>query len=393
MNLCWITFDDVTKKNVRVISIKNRVKYFPKHWKITIISPSVIEDKELKSYITKNIAIGERIYSANFKSPTMLLKLIKNLKRISKEIENFDLILTDTIYVPFYKYFSKKKIPLVMLSHGIVSEEALIKNLIKDCITYRSLRIIEKNAYKKCDKIITVTDGIKEYLINEFYIDSSKITVIPNAVDPDLFKPFDKKKCITGLKLNENNYYVCFIGQLVPWQGIENLVKAAALILRDRANTTFLVVGDGPLKKKLVNLTVKNNISDKFIFTGMVPHNEIPKYINASDICVAPFVKERNEKIGLSPLKIFEYAACGKPIVVSKISNLEFIEETNAGVMVEPEKPEEIRRAIIDLFKNPKLQKKMGKNGRDYILKNFTWAGLAKQFEKVCMDAIKHKNN
>lgn len=131
MNLCWITFGDVREKSVRVISIKNRIKHFPESCNVTIISPKLIEDSELKSYITKNIVIDERIYGANFKSLAMPFRMINILKKISKEIGDFDMIITDTIYVPLYRFFSKKKVPLLLLVHGIESEEALSKNLIK----------------------------------------------------------------------------------------------------------------------------------------------------------------------------------------------------------------------------------------------------------------------
>ena len=61
------------------------------------------------------------------------------------------------------------------------------------------------------------------------------------------------------------------------------------------------------MKAELINLAAKTGVSDKFIFTGAVPYEEVPKYINSSDVCVAPFVRARNERIGLSPLKNYEY--------------------------------------------------------------------------------------
>jgi glycosyltransferase involved in cell wall biosynthesis len=392
MNLCWITFDDVSEKNVRVISIKNRIKYFPESCNVSIISPKLIADKELKSYITKNIVIDERIYGANFKSPAMPLRMINILKKISKEIGNFDMIITDTIYVPFYKYFSKKKPPIVMLVHGIVSDEVLSKNLIKKhSLAYKFLQIMEKKAYKLCNKIIAVTGGINKYLVKEFHINPYKIVVIPNAVDPDLFKPMDKGRCISDLKLNETNCYICFVGNLTPWQGVDYLVKAAPLILNEIPNAKILIVGDGLMSGELINLVEKTGVSDNVIFTGAVPHEEVPKYINASDVCVATFIKERNMSIGLSPLKIFEYTACEKPIVSSRIPNLEFVEDQNAGILVEPENPEELAKATIKLLKGEKLGEEMGRNGREYVVKNHGWEAVARRVAEVCESVIEEQ--
>jgi glycosyltransferase involved in cell wall biosynthesis len=386
MNVCWITFDDVREKNVRVISIKNRIEYFPKEWDVTIISPDIIEDEDLKLFITKNIVIGDRIYAANFKSPATPFRLISILNKIGKEVKDSDIIITDSIYAPFYKYFTKKKPPLVMLVHGIVSDEALSKNLVKkNSLTYKFLRIMEKKAYVLCNKLIAVTDGIKEYLINDFHLNPYKIAVIPNAVDSDLFKPMDKSRCIRDLKLNELNCYVCFVGNLAPWQGVEYLIHAAPLILKESPSTKFLIVGDGIMKEELINLAAEVGVSDNVIFIGAVPYEEVPKYINASDVCVASFIKERRG----SPLKIYEYASCAKPIVSSRIQNLEFMEDQNAGILVEPEKPEELAKAIIKLLKDEILRDEMGRTGREYVVKNRNWKNIAKRIEEVCKDMTK----
>ena len=389
MNLCWITFDDVSEKSVRVISIKNRIKYFPESYNVTIISPKLIEDKDLKSYITKNIVIDERIYGANFKSLAMPLRMINILNKISKEIGNFDVIITDTIYVPFYKYISKKKPPLVMLVHGIVSDEVLSKNLIKkNSLTHKFLQVMEKKAYKLCNRIIAVTGGINEYLVNEFHINPYKIVVIPNAVDPDLFKPMDKGRCIRDLKLNETNCYVCFVGNLAPWQGVDYLVKAAPLILNEIPNAKILIVGDGLMSGELINLVEKTGVCDNVIFTGAVPHEEVPKYINASDVCVAPKKPLKSE---YSPLKLYEYMACGKSVVASRIRGFEILEQQNAGILVEPENTEELAKATIKLLKGEKLGEEMGRNGREYVVKNHSWEAVARRVVEVCESVIEEQ--
>lgn len=394
MKLCWITFDDVIGKNVRIISIKNRIKYFSKKWNITIISPALIDDKELQSFIVNNIVISNRIYGKNFKSLSSIFHFINIMGKISKETRNFDIVITDTIYVPFYKYFTRKKIPIVFLSHGIISDELLSKKLIKNnSLMYKILLKIEKKSYQLCDIIIVVTREIKDYLINRFQIEPSKIYVVPNGVDPEMFKPLDMKKCQKELRLNEINYYVCFIGNLAPWQGIEYLIQAAPIILKEIPDIKFLIVGYGPIKENLINLAIKNNVVTSYIFIGAIPYEEVVSYINASDVCVAPFTESRNIKIGLSPLKIYEYAACEKPIVTSKIPNLEFIEEVNAGILIQPGNIDELAQAIVKILRNPELRLQMGRNGRKYVIENYNWISISKKFERVLTDVIEQKKN
>jgi len=91
----------------------------------------------------------------------------------------------------------------------------------------------------------------------------------------------------------------------------------------------------------------------------------------------------------LSPLKIYEYAACEKPIITSRLKGLDFIDQINAGIIVKPENLEEIAKAIIELLKNPRLRSAMGKNGRQYVVKNHSWNSVAKKVENVCKMTIK----
>jgi len=74
----------------------------------------------------------------------------------------------------------------------------------------------------------------------------------------------------------------------------------------------------------------------------------VPEYINASNVCVVPKIPLKS---GHSPLKLYEYMACGKPVVASRISGFEILEQNNAGILVEPENPEKLAKAILKLLK------------------------------------------
>lgn len=280
------------------------------------------------------------------------------------------------------------QIPLVLEINGFALAEAKINNaFFVEIYIIKTLRAL---SYKLSNKLVVVTQGLKEVIIKTYGIPSEKIVVIENGANTDLFKPIDQKKAKERLKLEESKRYVCFVGILARWQGTEFLIQSAPLILKEIPNTRFLIVGDGRMKEKLMDLAKKIGVPDKIIFTGAVPYKEVPFYINASDVCAAPFIIARNKEIGLSPLKIYEYGACEKPVISSRIPNLEFVEEQNAGILVEPEKPEKLAKSIIKLLRDKKLREEMGKNGRDYIIKNHSWKNIARKVEKVCKDAIKH---
>jgi glycosyltransferase involved in cell wall biosynthesis len=150
----------------------------------------------------------------------------------------------------------------------------------------------------------------------------------------------------------------------------------------------LLIVGDGPIKEELVRIAEELGISSKVLFTGIVAYERVPLYINASNVCVAPFIRERNEKSGVSPLKIYEYAACGKAIVASRLPGLGFAEQAKTGILVEPDNSEELADAITKVLQETELGQQMGENGRKYVMENHSWESVARRVGEVCEQAL-----
>lgn len=282
--------------------------------------------------------------------------------------------------------------------NGFIEEE--VDTIYGNSIKYKIIKkIIVFNTKKACEiakKVVVVTDKMKDRLAKEYNIPFDKIIVINNGADVHKFRPVksDRGKEIkrVELELNPKCLYVCFVGQFYKWHGIDCLIQSAPLILKECSHTKFLIVGDGMMKEELINLAERTGVSANFIFTGAVPYEEVPTYINASDVCVAPFPNARNAKIGLSPIKLYEYAACGKPIVASNISGVgDLLEQQNAGISVEPGNPEELAKAIVGLLKDKKIRVEMGKNGREYVVKYHSWEVVAKRVADVCKSAVRKR--
>ena len=243
----------------------------------------------------------------------------------------------------------------------------------------------EKFALKKADAVIAVIEGIKNYLVN-CGINESKITVIENGANTDLFRPIDDSIALQRLRkqynIEEEDHLVVFAGGMAPYQGIEHLIIAAPLILEKVPKTKFLIVGDGIMRKKWEDMAKEFGLNEKFIFTGRVPYKDVPKYINVGDVCISM----KKPIVPGSSLKVFEYMACEKPVIATKNSSygFEILEEENAGLLVDPEKPEDVRDAIIKLLMDKELSKKMGKNGRKVVIERYSWESTAKRVAEVC---------
>jgi len=273
-------------------------------------------------------------------------------------------------------------IPAIKEVNGLVANEINIARTQRG-LTLDIIDRIERANIRKANKIIVVTPNLKEILINQYKVPEERIEVIENGANTDMFRPMDMETVKRELNLDPDLSYICFVGNFAAWQGLESLIKCIPQVLKAYPNTRFLLVGDGALRRELSVMAQELGMSEMLIFTGMVPYWKVPLYVNASEVCV---VYKRPMQSGYSPLKLYEYMACKKPVIASKVEGFEILEKNNAGILVEPENPDALAKAVIKLLGNDKLRDEMGRNGREYIVKNQSWECVASKIISVCLE-------
>jgi glycosyltransferase involved in cell wall biosynthesis len=281
-------------------------------------------------------------------------------------------------------------IPSVKEVNGIGVDEMKITKQ-GDKLSLWIVNIIEQFSMPRADKVIVVTSRLKEVLQEDFGVPDDKVVVIPNGANINLFRPTDTAEARSALGLDQSNYYVCFVGNLVVWLGIDNLIRSVGLVIKRCPQTSFLIIGDGSIKQELRELADQLNVGDKVIFTGMVSHSKIPLYLNASDLCVVPAAENfRNNRTGGSPLKLYEYMACGKPVVVGNIPGVrEMVEESRFGIVVDSTDKVAMSRAIVTLLTDAQLRKEMGERGRKAVVEKYSWESVAGRVADVCKSVMK----
>jgi glycosyltransferase involved in cell wall biosynthesis len=284
------------------------------------------------------------------------------------------------------------RIPFIVEINGLTDKEMELQNIPgkSDIIPRRLKRRIWKYFFKSVGRVVVVSHGLKRALSEEYGLQSERITVIFNGANIELFKPMNRNNCIEELGLNKKYRYVGFIGNLAPWQGVDQLIKIAPIILESVPEIMFLIVGDGIMRHELKSLANELNIEDKVIFTGFVPYEVVPKYINTFEVCVAPFSGiERNVKYSFSAIKLYEYMACGKPIVTTDVCGIKNeIDELGLGKVVKADDLKSFTSSIVEILKDQKLQTPMGEKARNWVLKEHSWKNVAERVVKVCEGAI-----
>ncbi len=221
-------------------------------------------------------------------------------------------------------------------------------------------RLIERVLIRGADIVITVNEPLAKRTKKW---GARRVEVVPNYPDEN-FKPrATRQKMREENGVSEECKVVLFVGKLSRIEGVPILLHAIQMVLSKRSNVVFWIVGDGPLRRSVEFLIGKHPAHVKFF--GWQPHNKIPDFIVASDLCVVPRYKTLFSHLfnDQGILKVNEYAALGKPIVASGIL------PSNQYILVEPD------RFHLGILK--------ALNGEIVIPKRRTWSSCAKKLLSI----------
>lgn len=174
--------------------------------------------------------------------------------------------------------------------------------------------------YRFADAFICVAPGITEELTRRWAGFAGKGHTICNGVNEKRFGPQDARKCRQELGLPTDVFVFGFVGLLAAWHGVEQLVRAAAL-LRARGTRGFIVVivGDGVMSSSLKRQVESMGVQDLVLFAGRVSHDLVLKYTGAFDVACLTHNDATIGRLGNS-MKFWEYLATGLPVIVSDMS-------------------------------------------------------------------------
>lgn len=238
------------------------------------------------------------------------------------------------------------------------------------------VEVFEKFAYTVAYRILPVTPELLAYLQRSFHIPRSRLVVVPNGTNPSLYRPCPPDESVVR---TEGRPTVGFLGYFVAHQGLDILIDAMPHVIREVPDALLLVGGDGPLRDALVRRTEDLGLTNHVRFVGRVDYGSSAGFVAACDVMVAPFGDTPRVRLtGLSPLKVYMYWACGKPVVLPDLPALKWAKRSGACIFAQPDIPEDFGRAITEaLCLEPAAAEAMGRRGRNFTLRSYTWGRLA----------------
>ena len=259
--------------------------------------------------------------------------------------------------------------------------------MLRGSPTLERIRALEVLTLQGSDAVLCVSKVSRGYLTS-LGVPASRVQVIPNGVDPDLF-------VATPLPPLDGRVPVAlYVGTLADWQGLSTLISALPQVL-ERHPLTLRIVGRGRARqrKDLARRIRKLGLEAHVRVEPGVPHAEVPALIAAADIVLAPLsYNERNVVQGCCPLKVLEYASCGRPMVASNLPVVrELLREDRDALLVPPDAPLALAAAVLRLLEDERLRTRLAEHAARRVQELFTWkraqSHLLKTYEKLLSPA------
>jgi glycosyltransferase involved in cell wall biosynthesis len=226
------------------------------------------------------------------------------------------------------------------------------------------------------DAVRALTHSHRDLLV-QHGVPADRVIVAGTGVDLDGFRPADRDAACRANGLDPALRYVGFVGHLTRWQGVDVLLRAAPAILSRHREARLLIAGEGPQAENLARWAAELGCADRVTFLGAVPHERVPSLIHACDVCIGPLVRERSGQLTRSPMKLREYAACGKPSIAVRVGGLEELEQAGASWLADPGSAASVAELVTRLLADDRARAQAGAAARRFAEQNFSWARIA----------------
>jgi glycosyltransferase involved in cell wall biosynthesis len=340
------TFDEVDKKissnngfdGLEIINVKcKRIKIPNFYPKVPVFSPISV-----KKAFEKDCKNADIVHSFNEFFSSFIASVKNNGQAHVHSQQN--IIYADEVFFPYKMFF----------------------NFLQ---TYALSRY-----YKRCDLIAPISNFLKTQLMEYHNINEHKLAVVPNGVDCSLFKPSSKKRKELREKENlDEKIFVFSAGRLVREKGFHILIKSISKS-QFREKIILGIAGDGYFRNTLKLLSKKLNVQTKFF--GLLENSSLVDYYCGADIFVTPSLWQ--EPFGIVNI---EAMACECPVIATSTGGIpEIVEDRKTGFLYSPHDVNSLRNKIDFLIQNQQCAKKLGKNARKKVIKEYNWDILIKKW-------------
>lgn len=367
---------DYTGSSIRLYNLVSRIPY-----NISVVTPEKMVNGEyfkLRNEKINNIKI-KRVQSLS-PPPIWKLPVLRHFyheKKIYNSCtkEHFDIIQARSLppyIVAAYKLHKKFKKPLLLEIHP---NEKDVNSF------YMSYIMKVMNIAKKASHTITLTNSLKKWAENNYQINPEKITVVPNGVDSEKFKPQpDHFNLETNLRHEIGNpeKIVLYAGYLDNVNGMDMLIKTIPTIVNENPEISFVFMGNGPYYNTINELSKK---MPQVNLLKTVNHELMPDYYLSSDIFIIPRPSTLSSEL-VTPLKLLEAMSMESVVLGSNVGGIsEVITSEENGYLYEKNDPKSFINSLVTSLEQD--NSKIARNARKTIINKYSWEKSSEKLKNI----------
>jgi phosphatidyl-myo-inositol dimannoside synthase len=241
----------------------------------------------------------------------------------------------------------------------------------------------ETRAMQGADHVVTIAESMRAEIV-ERGIDPDRVTVIANGVDAELFTPRSPDPALQRRYGIAGQFTLGYVSSLDHPRENQELLIEATRVLRGRGRRVrTLIVGDGRRREELERVARGFGVGGDVVFTGRVSHDEVPAMYALLDLFVVPRKDERAARI-VTPLKPYEALSMARPLLVADLPALvEIAHPEERGLAFAAGDVGSLADAVERLMDDPALRERIGRAGREWVLRERSWAANGRQFREV----------
>ena len=376
------------------------------------IGPAALNAYKIVEYLAK---FGHRILilspgvfskTSNFNNLTLISKADINVKYSNSRIKApLNLIVShyENMLKLLIKFKSDFKPDLVLSQYHAYHYASVVGNLISKILKVPHIirshdiffptsnhsypfQIFHSIIYPKiyhsifdCKAFYVVCSELRDYMLKFNKFKNLNIRIHHNGIDNTRFFPLKNQSVLKDKFGCEN--IISYIGVISEDAGLHHFIQALPDLFKNDKETHVILLGDGPYKDIILNFLKKNNLETKVHFYGIIPHEQIPYFINNSDIGIGRITSSIVWRYSI-PIKCLEYLACKKTFLSTPVS-IDLVKNNDVGLLLNRSftKKEILEKTNI-LIEDRNLREKLAKNGFNKINKYFLWDNVMNEFNQ-----------
>ncbi len=329
---------------------------------------------------------GRGVYASAFEEAGMPTYSLSSRKFPPFYIPNFWRLLKSGNYDILHFHLFGANLCAKPLAIAAGHPAIIVHDQCNDASRDRNPLLLAADAFwnRRSDRVIAVSESTRRYLLNREDLEESKVTMIPNGIDAEIFRPASDQERLRAREMIEipsEAFVIGGVGRLVPQKNFSLFLKVASNVLRVHPGVIFVIAGTGPLESQLREEAATLGIAGHIRFLGHVT-DRVGLY-HALDTLMMTSDFEG------TPMTLLEAMACGLPVVASAVDGIaEVCIHGKNALMVPPGDPEQFQESLRWLVDGKILSQSLGAEGRRRILERYDIKAIARSVEGVYEEVL-----